>query len=315
MARNIVTAALACALLALPAAAQEGSLERPNGGKVELGSLDRGEWCVTPVVNAALAQVLAGQRARLDRDLSGAYLGVSVQSVTEARAKELKLGGTRGAIVTSVVPDSPAERAGLRVDDVVVSVNGKEVASGDDLTELIRGHAEGQQVTLEVMRDGRRERLTATLAKRPEWSWPGVWRVDPDQFNFELDKLPEHFRHFELPEGLSGEGLFVFGGRARLGVTLLPLTDQLREHFGVEAGKGALVSGVSKNSPAERAGLRAGDVLLSVDGQEVRRTGDVATALRKGGEGSRTVQLEVIRDRSRQTLSATIEEERPANEE
>jgi serine protease Do len=92
------------------------------------------------------------------------------------------------------------------------------------------------------------------------------------------------------------------------------MTDQLREYFGVEAGKGALVSGVSKNSAAERAGLRAGDVLLSIDGQAVTGAGDVARAL---GEvkGSKTVQVEVVRNRGRQTLSATVEEARPGNEE
>ena len=227
----------------------------------------------------------------------GGYLGIVMDQAEDAK----------GVRVSRIILGGPADHAGLKNDDVIVSIDGKAVASPEELRDAMDGTKPGQALSVEVMRGGSRQRLTVTLGERPTpefgtFSFPqGQFRVpqiDPKNFQFEM---PDHQFFFNT-------------SRVRLGVTLLPMTDQLRDYFGVEAGKGALVSGVSKNSAAERAGLRAGDVLLSIDGQAVTGAGDVSRAL---GEvkGSKTVQVEVVRNRGRQTLSASVEEARPANEE
>jgi serine protease Do len=298
MRRHLFGAALACALISIPVVAQE-RVHVPGPGETD-------EWCATPIVWTGAGQDADSLR-RMEAMRKRGYLGVRLGDLTEARAKELGIGDAKGALVMDVLPDSPAAKAGLKANDVVVSVDGRAVASDEELRAAIGEHENGQQVTLEIVRDGKRQTVVATLASALG--------------DFELLDRPgggEIFRG-RLPEGFSfgDPSAMMFPGQPRLGVSILPMTDELREYFGVERGTGVLVSAVSKGSAAERAGLRAGDVLVSVDGQPVAQTGDVARALRgtEGSDAPRTVRVEIVRDRSRQTLSATVEAPKVMNEE
>ena len=226
----------------------------------------------------------------------GGYLGIFMEETENAK----------GVRVSRVVLGSPADQAGIKNDDVIVSIDGKAIASPVELRAAMEGTQPGQSLSVEVERNGARQQLTVTLGDRPApefgtFNFPqGQFRINPiDPKNFQFG-MPDQF--------------FFNTSRVRLGVMLLPMSDQLRDYFGVEAGKGALVSSVSKNSAAERAGIRAGDVILSIDGQQVAGAGDVSRVLGDVTD-SKTVQVEIVRDRSRQTLSATVEEGRPANEE
>lgn len=112
-----------------------------------------------------------------------------------------------------------------------------------------------------------------------------------------------------------GESRYFFeslvGPRAFLGVTLTPLTPQLREHFGAPKEAGVLVDNVQDDSPAEKAGLRVGDIVLAVDGKDVRSSADLRMALRDKKEGD-SVRIDLLRGRNRQTVVATVKErERP----
>lgn len=103
------------------------------------------------------------------------------------------------------------------------------------------------------------------------------------------------------------DGLLPGGKRAFLGVSLIELTPELREHYGAQKDSGVLVGAIEKDGPAEKAGLRVGDLVLSVDGQSVDSSGDVRRALREKKSGD-NVRLEVLRGKSRQTLVAGVEE-------
>jgi len=173
---------------------------------------------------------------------------------------------------------------------------------------VLLSHKKGDKATLEVARDGKRQKLEVTLGGQFALGTGGVF-AGPEGDELFRGRMPEGFN-------LGEPYVMMFPGTPRLGVSVLPMTDDLRDYFGVEHGKGVLVSAVSKGSAAERAGLRAGDVVLSVDGQPVARAGDITRAHRsKEGDAPRTVQLEIMRERSRQTLSATVEGTKLMNEE
>lgn len=273
------------------------------------------------IVTSAVVQDASGQtgtrklpavRLAQLRDLvklDGGYLGVVLTPLNAEMAKSMKLeAGTKGARVERVLPGGPADKAGIKADDVIVAVDEALVAGEASVREWLSDRKPGDRVKLAVLRDGKRQTIEVALGERPELKDLG-WLKDNDGVMTMDGRFPENFE-FEMPAlmhaGVAGP---------RLGVAVLPLSDQLREHFGVEKGKGVLVSSVSTGSAAERAGIRAGDVIVTVDGEPIDGAGDIGRILRKGDDAQKTVNVEVVRDRQRQTLTATVESPRPANEE
>ncbi len=286
MPRQILNAALLSALIVTAATAQQP--RRPH------------------VTTYGPAVRLAALGDLFNRD--GGYLGVVLTSIDAEKAKELKLdAGTKGARVERVQAGGPAEKAGIKADDVIVAVDDVLVAGEASVREWLGDRKPGDRVKLGVLREGKRQTIEVALGERPEMKDLGWLKDSPGVITMD-GRFPENF-DFEMP------ALMQIGGGPRLGVAILPLTDQLREHFGVEKGKGVLVSSVSKGSAAERAGVRAGDVIVAVDGDTIDSAGDIGRVLRKGGDAQKTVNVEVVRDRQRQTFSATVETPRPANEE
>lgn len=221
----------------------------------------------------------------------GASIGVSVRDLNNTEKEK------QGVAIESVTPETPAARAGLKTGDVVVEFDGEQVRSVRSFTRLVQETAPGRTVKVTIVRDGRRQTLDIT----PEESGRFSTRVPPD-ISREVDRALRNvpFDFDELP--FAGE-------RARLGATLMPVSDQLLQHFG--ATNGVLVSTVTPDSAAARAGLKAGDVITTVNERRVERLSDVTSALRDAGSGG-NVRLRVIRDRKELTLNATLpERERP----
>ncbi|MCL4184035.1 MAG: Do family serine endopeptidase [Burkholderiaceae bacterium] len=165
-----------------------------------------------------------------------ARLGVTVQELNQGLAESFKLDRPDGALVSDVAPGSPAEKAGLRAGDVVLALNGKHIERSGDLAALVAKASPGDRVTLDVMRQGKRERLAAVLAESPA---AGGTKTAPKASE-------EHSEH-------------------RLGVAVRPLAPQERE--ATRLGNGLVVEGVS--GAAERAGIEPGDVIVSVNGKPV----------------------------------------------
>lgn len=235
---------------------------------------------------------------------SEGFLGVQAEDITRENMNEYKINNVRGVGIEKVIEDSPAAKAGLQNGDVVLSVNGEEVTSVRKFTRLIGEIAPDHQVKLRISRGGSEKEITATLGKRSEMNFKNF-----EPFLGKVEGLTK-LEGLNKIEGLkSTDKLFntySFGSYRRIGVSTMDLNKQLAEHFGVSNDKGILVTEVSENSPAAKAGFKAGDVIIAVDGESVDDVGDLSRAINKKKEGEITVT--VIRNKSQQTIRVTPEE-------
>ncbi|HSK73532.1 MAG TPA: PDZ domain-containing protein [Pyrinomonadaceae bacterium] len=235
----------------------------------------------------------------------GSYLGVQTQDVTRENFSKFGLGDVRGVAVEKVFENSPAAQAGLQVNDVIVRFNGEEITSVRKLTRLIGEVAPDHKVNMTVLRGGGEREITVTMGKRefPKFEGTGFRMEDLPQVprlpDFERVPMPPMPPIKPLPP--SFEGNLMFFGSRQIGVSVTPLTKQLADYFGVSEGKGLLIENVRENSAAAKAGLRAGDVIVEVDGKEVKGTMDLIRTLNERKEGA--VNLTIIRDRSRQSVT------------
>ncbi|HKC87660.1 MAG TPA: PDZ domain-containing protein, partial [Blastocatellia bacterium] len=242
----------------------------------------------------------------------GAFLGVGVEDISKENMARYSLHEVRGVGVTEVSRDSPAEKAGLRKDDVIVRFDGESVTSTRKLTRLINESSADQNVRITVVRGGAEQELTATLGKQKfngvfGTSLPRTRRSDDN------DDSVRVFPQGNWPPAIVGnDGRFVwtFGANRRIGVSTVTLTKQLADYFGVKDG-GVLITSVSDNSPAAKAGLKAGDVITAIDGEKVTSPEDLSRALDKKETGD--VSLTISRDRNSRTINVTPEKN-PNNE-
>ena len=214
--------------------------------------------------------LFSGERGRL---------GVTVEDVTAEDVQRLKLDAETGVRVRSVEEDSPAAAAGLKEDDVVLLYQGEAVHSASQFARLVRETPVGRKVRIELSRDGATQQVDATVGDRRaadrELLGPGLHPQIPGLpenlegqmgdalrgFRFELD--PEDAAR--LGDDARDEVRRVFRSRGpRLGIRYHELSDQLAAYFKVDDG--VLVSSVDEGSPAAKAGLRAGDVIVKLNG-------------------------------------------------
>ncbi len=240
-------------------------------------------------------------------DGGGSYLGVETADVTKENFGKFGLREVRGVAVEKVMDGSPAQTAGLQNGDVILKFNGEEVTSVRKLTRLINEVAPDHQARISVLRGGSERDLTVTLGKRPTPKFEGGVFAPGQMGKLEFPPMGEVPRIQGFPPmGGDKDGFFVWrGGPGRqIGVGITPLTKQLAEHFGVEGG--AMVNNVRENSPAAKAGLKAGDIIVEADGKPVKSDVDLIRAV--GGKKEGSVNLTIVRGGNRQTISVTPEE-------
>lgn len=237
-----------------------------------------------------------------------ARIGVSVADITPGQTTT-----GSGAVVQQVASDSPAERAGIKTGDVVTTFDGERVRSAKQLARLVAETAPGRTIAATVLRDGKSVDVQLTPERGDTARFDGEFAIPPMA---ELELLPEmNFDHkfrfdgpgggdlFEkrLPDGRGRAFEFYMNpSRGRLGVTLQELSSQLADYFGAKAG--VLVSSVEPESPAARAGLKAGDVITAITGEPVDSPGDVMRAVARAGDGS---DLTIAYTRDHQSMTAT----------
>lgn len=257
----------------------------------------------------------------------GGYLGIRTQEVSKDNFATFGLKEVRGVAVEKVMEDSPAAAAGIQDKDVIVRVNGEEITSARKLTRLIAEIAPDHQVSLTVLRNGREKDIKATLGKRESSQFENgnfsvaIPEIDKLKLEKELKELPElkELKKLkELKELQKGDGPMIFGmpngdgrnftwkagERRQIGISVYPLTKQLSENMGVESG--VMINNVREDSPAAKAGLKAGDIIVEAGGKAVKNNFDLMRVINDKKEGD--IQLTIIRDKNRQSISVTPEE-------
>jgi len=225
------------------------------------------------------------------------YLGVNLQDLSEGLADTYDYKGS-GVVVSNVVPGSPADEVGVEEGDIITRFNQTPVNSVDQLTERVRALKPGSLADITVWRNGSVHELgraeIADVADAPTYA-PRAPRAPRTPRAFHWNSMPKGKQSFRM----------ISPGRGRLGVETRDLDADLGSYFGAPDGKGVLVLKVIDDTPAERAGLKAGDVILSVDGKSVADGEDLRRELRAQGEGD--VDLHIRRKGSERTIKARLE--------
>jgi serine protease Do len=200
---------------------------------------------------------------QLEKDgaVTRAWLGIGIQDLTRDLSKALQLPVGEGAIVSQVNDNSPAGKAGMKADDVIVAIDGQKVGSGGELTRTVALKKPGSTSTLDVFRDGKRQALKVQLGTRPDLE--GL-SVRPRRAGDETEQ----------------------SSKARVGVSLSNVDPRMVERTGLQSPKGALVTDVLPGSPAERAQLEPGMVVVEVDRKPVGSADEFAKLIRKTPPGS-----------------------------
>ena len=222
------------------------------------------------------------------------YLGVDIRDVTTDRMAALKLKEERGVEITMVDADAPAGKAGLREHDVILDFNGTPVESEEQLRRLIREVPPGRTVTLGLSRDGAPMKINVQLADHGTVVAQALPRV-----------VVPSTRPGNFPRNSMDFPFQIQTYSSVLGVQTESLTRQLGDYFGVKDGEGVLVRSVEKNSAAEKAGLKAGDVIVKADNEKLTDRSDLSHILRNHRTGGK-MTLVVMRDKREQTLTVTL---------
>jgi serine protease Do len=230
-----------------------------NGGSVGIGF----------AIPTNLAKPIVAQLAETGRVVR-AWLGVSIQPLTKELATSFGLPDTTGALVSSVMDNSPAARVGLKPGDVITKYNGRTVARSADLPRAVAETPVGREVPIEVMRDGKRLALTVKVARLD----------DPDQRASATEP-----------------------SATRLGIAARPVSPELARSRNLPEGRGVLVERVEDGSKAQNAGIAAGDVIVEVNRTPVASVGALQKALEKHPAGKPVLLLV---NREGQSLYLTV---------
>lgn len=268
--------------------------------------LGLGFWAATPMLAPAqtgLGHLLQHMNPLLGHSSPG-YLGVLVGDVDNESAGKLKLKETRGAVITLIDHDAPAGST-LRINDVILSVNGQNTDNTEQFTRLMHEIPAGRKVTLVVSRDGAQQSITVQLCDRKA--------MEHDVWN----KMNSGDAFTPPPPGMSilagtgdasmpGFHMPLFAGSLNVGAMVEPLTSQMADYLGVPSG--VMVKQVARKSEAAAAGLKAFDVVVKVGSEAVKTTADWDRALR--ANKGKSVQVTILRDRKQQVINLQVDSKR-----
>ncbi|HSY91421.1 MAG TPA: PDZ domain-containing protein [Candidatus Binatus sp.] len=235
---------------------------------------------------------------------TSSYLGVDISDITTERLSALKLKEEKGVEVTMVDQDAPAGKAGIKEHDVILTMNGTSIESGAQLRRMIHEMPPGRVVSFGLSRDGAPLTVKVQLAdKHSEFAMHGP---HPGDIHVNIPDI--HIPDIEMPNF----EWVVTTRSERSGLMVENITPQLGEFFGVKNGNGVLVRSVEKGSRAEKAGLRAGDVIVKVNDQAVHDTSDFTHAVRSRNGGS--VSIGVMREKKEQNINLTLPERKESGD-
>lgn len=216
------------------------------------------------------------------------WLGVYIQDVDSDIRDALDLKTKEGVLVDDVVEDSPAEKAGIRPGDVIVEFNGKDVKNERKLRYMIKATKPGDEVKVVVYRENDRKALTVEMGKSKSRAYSYAYKFNDDRDWHDIVVMKSE--------------------KAGMGIRIDDLNEQLGGYFGVKDGDGVLVKEVMEDSPADKAGIKAGDVIIGLDGGEVDDIDDLTDILREKEDGDK-VKVVLMRDRKKMEMTVTLSED------
>jgi len=241
----------------------------PTGGSVGIG------FAIPAEIAAPIVEKLKNGEA-----IERGYLGVRIQALNEDLADSLGIAHNKGEFVQAVEPGGAADKAGIKAGDVVVRVDGKEVTKDQTLSFLVANTSPGSRIPIEIIRNGKRMNVNATVQKRPSEEELAQQSFDPDE---EQDS-----DRFNQPPEKQGEGV----AEESLGLSVLPLTPQIARQLGAsEDTEGVVINAVDPSSDAGRKGLRRGDIVLSANYRTVSDVEGLEEAIREAKHAGRDALL------------------------
>lgn len=247
--------------------------------------------------------------------MSGPQLGVRLEEVDKDVVTRLKLKDEKGALVTEVLDNSAAEKAGIRKDDVILTFQGEFVLTAGQLSRLVRDQPSGRKVDIDIIRGGAPLKVTATLEKG-EWSREGMDLPDVEDMT---ERLTE--RLGRLDEHGPAWMALTRGGKGRLGIAYTEIEGQLASYFKAPKDTAVLVNSVVEGSAAGKAGIKAGDLLVKLGGASIAEGTDLLEAVSDLEPGKPTpvtvwregkgVDLSVRVDAPRDSRIETLRRRRP----
>jgi serine protease Do len=264
---------------------------------------------------AAFVPVLHGQDRDIDVPVAqaldvfrgGSRIGVSIREINDEDAKQSKTG----VMVDEVTSGSPADKAGIKSGDAIVEFDGERVRSVRQFTRLVEETPVGRKVATTVLRGGQRVTVSVTTERGSGFRFAQEWKLDrfgdldrPFKIAPPQPPMPPAAPHPpSVAPALPGFS-FLYRGGGRLGITIEDLSDGLSDYFGVKHG--VLVRSVTDGSAGAKAGLKAGDVITSINGSQVEEPSDINRALDRLDDAA-DFTLEIMRDRKPQTLKGKLE--------
>jgi serine protease Do len=237
----------------------------------------------------------AGARVSVSSSGGGSFLGVNIWEVNTEVARKMKLAEERGIIITSVVPHSAADEAGLHKGDVVLEFNGQTVEGVKQFIRLVREVPPGRKCSISIVRAGEEMEIGATMGDKRNLAKLAAGEVQVVRVpNFQVQGIVIP----DVPH------VYTTWRSVKLGIIGESLDTQLAEYFGVE--EGVLVRSVVDDTPASEAGLKAGDVIVAVGGATVATPREVSSALQERvGE---KLELSIVRERQKRAVSVMLSE-------
>ncbi len=243
-----------------------------------------------------MMKVLGGSMAHTDPmaptppPMNKAFLGVSTKT------------GDQGAVVVDVNEESPAAKAGLKEDDIITQVDNEAIKNPTDLYKAIGKHKEGDKINIEFLRDGKKNKKEIVLAKNKTLSAPSWDSINGNVFEFETDNFNHNFNRefnknlrkgFALPNLPNLEEIYVNTKKPKLGISIEDL----------EEGSGVKIKAVTDGSPADKAGLKLGDIITNIDKHEVKEVNDIKW---QNFDAGQTLKLSIIRNKEVKTIEVKI---------
>jgi serine protease Do len=232
---------------------------------------------------------LTDETHKKERVKGSGWIGIMIQDVSEKTARKAKLDSEEGAYVNEVMDNSPADSAGIQEGDVIILFNEKKIFDAEDLMKIVQRTTPGTKATLVTIRDGQKKTLQLTVGKSK--------MQKHEMLKHEMFGVMPH-----VPD------VRVILGNHFQGLQLLTLNEQLGEYFGVPNNEGVLVEEVEHESAAEKAGFKAGDIILRIGKKTIDAVEKVQKELRKYDEGEK-VEFEIMRKNAKKSISLEMEEE------